>query len=139
FRLFGFVVLIAILGRAWVNVLVSPDAMPAAILINCVIELAILIFVVIQVRSDICNWLLGLIDEKSRKDGGIRAVLAQHWHWIALPVLIILAFARAHDALSYDVKFPYGAILTIYIFVGLLLAETLWSFILKRHRTTAAA
>ncbi|WP_186002851.1 mechanosensitive ion channel family protein [Mycobacterium sp. KBS0706] len=137
-RLFELAVLVAILAGSWVRVLVSPAAVSAAILTNSVAVLAIFIFVVFRARSDVCSWFLGLIDEDARKSG-IKVALARHWHWIALPILIFLGLARAYDAVSDLFEVPDGAILTLNIIIGLLLAETLSSFIVRRHRASALA
>jgi small-conductance mechanosensitive channel len=135
FRLYGLVVLVTILARAWVGVLISPGAISAAILTNTVAVSAILIFVVLWTRNDICSWLLGLMDKDARKRG-VKAALAQHWHWIALSILIVLGLARAYEALSNRFEVPVGATLTLNIIVGLLLAETLLFFIVRSHRAS---
>jgi len=135
FRLYGLVVLVIILARAWVGVLISPGAISAAMLTNSVAVTAILIFVVLRTRNDICSWLLGLMDEDARKRG-VKAAFAQHWHWIALPILIVLGLARAYEALSDRFEVPVGATLTLNIVVGLLLVETLLFFIVRSHRAS---
>jgi small-conductance mechanosensitive channel len=124
--------------RAWVGVLISPAAISAVILTNSVALIAFFIIILFCVRGDIANWFLGLISDDVYGSGA-KVALAQHWHWIALPVLIVLGLARAYDALSERFRVPYGAILTLNIVVGLLLAETLCSFILRRHRAAALA
>ena len=138
FRLYGLAVLVFILVRAWVGVLISPGAISAAIFTNSVAVPAVFIFVVLRTRTDIRSWFLGLIDEDARKRG-VKAALAQNWHWIALPILIVLGIGRAYDALSNRLEVPVGAILTLSIVVGLLLAETLLSFMVRRHRASAVA
>jgi small-conductance mechanosensitive channel len=138
FRLFGLTVLVIVLMRAWVSVLISPAAISALILINSVAVIAFVIIIVLRMRSDIANWLLGLGDDDVHQSAA-KVALAEHWHWIALPILIVLAVARAYDALSAHFRVPYGAILTLDLFVGLLLAETLLSFLLRRRRAAALA
>jgi small-conductance mechanosensitive channel len=138
FRLYGLAVLLFIIGRAWLGVLISPGAISTAILTNSVVVPGILMFVVLRTRSDIRSWFFGLIAEDARKSG-VKAALAQHWHWIAVPILIVLGLARAYDALSNRFEVPVGAILTLNIVVGLLLVETLWSFMVKRHGASALA
>ena len=137
-RLFGIAVLVAILARILVRILSSPDAIDAVVLSNSVAVLAVFIFVVLRTRSDICSWFLGLIDEDARSRG-VKVALARHWHWIALPILIVLALARAYDALSDRFELPDGAVLTLDIFVGLMLAETLSFFVVKSHRASVFA
>jgi small-conductance mechanosensitive channel len=137
-RLFGLAALVAILSQAWVPLLTAPAAISAAMLTNSVVVLVVFVFVVLRARRDISAWLLGLIDEKARTKG-IKAALARRWHWIALPILVVLAIARAYDALSDLFEVPVGAILTLYVIIGLLLAETLWSFILRRQRAAVLA
>ncbi|MGL4967892.1 MAG: mechanosensitive ion channel family protein [Inquilinus sp.] len=137
-RLFELAVLVAIVARSWVRVLISPDAIAAAMLTNSVAVLAIFIFVVFRARGDLCSWFLGLIDEDAR-GRGVKAALARRWHWIALPILIVLGLARAYDAVSDLFEVPDGAILTLEILVGLLLAETLLSFVVRSHRASALA
>src|SRR5205823_207442 len=51
----------------------------------------------------------------------------------------VLAIARAYDALSDAFSMPVGAILTLYVVLGLLLAETLSSFIVGRHEAAIRA
>jgi small-conductance mechanosensitive channel len=139
FGLFGFVVLVGVFGRAWIDLLTSPAAVSAAILTNGTVELAIFIVVLFMLRADITVWLLGLIRDEGGSKGGIRVALAQHWHWIALPLLIMLGLGRIYDAVSDLFVFPFGAILTVNIILGLLLAETLWAFILRYHRAAMLA
>lgn len=139
FGLFGFTVLVVIIGRAWIDFLTSPAAGAAAILMNGTVELAIFIAVIFRLRADITVWLLGLIRDEGGSKGGIRVALAQHWHWIALPILLVLGLGRIYDAVSDLFVFPFGAILTVNIIVGLLLAETLWAFILRHHRAAVLA
>ncbi len=138
YRLYGLAVLVLILLRAWVGILISPGAISVAILTNSLAVFIVMIFVVLRTRRDISSWFLGLLDEDARKKG-VKAALARHWHWIALPILIVLEFARANDALSNRLEVPVGAILTLNIIVGLLLAETLSSFIVRSYRTAILA
>jgi moderate conductance mechanosensitive channel len=138
YRLYGLAVLVLILLRAWVGILTSPGAISAAILTNSLVVFIVMIFVVLRTRRDISSWLLGLLDEDARKRG-VKAALARHWHWIALPILIVLELARANDALSNRLEVPVGAILTLNIIVGLLLVETLSSFIVRSHRASILA
>jgi moderate conductance mechanosensitive channel len=138
YRLYGLAVLVLILLRAWVGILISPGAISVAILTNSLAVFIVMIFVVLRTRRDISSWFLGLLDEDARKKG-VKAALARHWHWIALPILIVLEFARANDALSNRLQVPVGAILTLNIIVGLLLAETLSSFIVRSYRAAILA
>ena len=138
FRLYGAAVLIFILGRAWIGVLVSPQAIAAATLTNSVIGTAVIIFVILRTRADVGDWLLGLIDEGSR-GRGVKSAVAQRWHWVALPIMVALGLARAYDVLSDRFEVPIGALLTLNIFVGLLLVETLLSFIVRTYRASAPA
>jgi len=138
FRLYGLSVLLFVLALAWVSILVSPGAISATILTNSMALLAFVIFVGIETRHDVGSWLLGLIDKNERK-GGVKAALAQRWHWIALPIVIVLGLARAGDALSNRIELPGGAILTLDIIIGLLLVETLSSFIVRSRRAAALA
>ena len=71
--------------------------------------------------------------------GGFKVGLARRWHWIALPILLALGLARANDALASRLAVPVGAILTLDIFVGLLLVETLPSFIVRSYRASILA
>jgi moderate conductance mechanosensitive channel len=135
FRLYGLAVLVFIFARAWVGLLISPAAISAAILTNSVAVAIFIVFVILRTRSDICSWFLRLIDENSRKKG-LKAALAHHWHWIALPIVIVLGLARAYDALSHRFDVPFGAILTLNIIAGLLLAETLLSFVVRSQRAS---
>ena len=137
-RLFGLAALVAILSQIWVALLTAPGAIAAAMLTNSVVVLAVFVLAVLAARDDVAGWLLGLIDEKARTKG-IKAALARRWHWIALPILVVLAIARAYDALSDLFEVPVGAILTLYVVVGLLLAETLWTFIVRRHSAAILA
>ncbi|MGH6880478.1 MAG: hypothetical protein ACREFM_06140, partial [Hypericibacter sp.] len=139
FGLFGFAVLVGIIGRAWIGLLTSPAAISAAILTNGTVELSIFIVVLFMLRADITVWLLGLIRDEGGGKGGIRMALAQHWHWIALPLLLVLGLGRIYDAVSDLFVFPFGAILTVNIILGLLLAETLWAFIIRHHRAAVLA
>jgi moderate conductance mechanosensitive channel len=138
FRLYGLTVLIIVLALAWVGNLVSPGAISATILTNSMALLAFMVFIVLKTRRDVGSWLLGLIDEDER-NGGFKAALARHWHWIALPIVIILGLARASDALSNRIEFPIGVILTLDIIIGLLLIETLSSFVVRSRRAAALA
>jgi moderate conductance mechanosensitive channel len=138
YRLYGFAVLIFILVRVWSGILVSPDAVSAAILANSLGVFVITAFIVLRTRGDVSSWLLGLIDASSHKTS-VKAALARHWHWIALPILLALTLARANDALSNRLELPAGAILTLNIIVGLLLAETLSYFIVRTHRASLLA
>ncbi|HVI88237.1 MAG TPA: mechanosensitive ion channel domain-containing protein [Dongiaceae bacterium] len=138
YRLYGLAVLVSIIARAWVNVLIAPGAIAAATFTNSVVVLVIFILVVLRTRNDICSWFLGFIAEDARNKG-VRIALAQHWHWIALPVLIALGLARAYDVLSDRFEVPVGVIVTVNIIVGLLLVETLWPFMSRRHGASALA
>ncbi|WP_342237900.1 mechanosensitive ion channel family protein [Inquilinus sp. OTU3971] len=138
FRLYGLIVLVFILARAWIDVLVSPDAIAAAMLTNSVAGPAMVLFAVLWTRADVRSWLLGLVDEDSRRRSA-KAALARHWHWIALPIVVVLGLTRAYDALSDHFDVPIGAMLTLNIIIGLLLAETLLSFIVKSRRASALA
>src|SRR5262249_22807068 len=84
---------------------------------------------------DIAAWFIGLIEGGPAKHG-IKAALALHWHWFALPILIVITIARIYDALSVEFDMPTGVILTLNIIVGLALAETLLSFIIRSARAT---
>ena len=138
FRLFGIAVAVSILARVWVGALVAPEAITAVELTNSVVVVAIFIFAVIRTRHDIGNWLRGLIAEGSRARGA-KAALAGDWHWIAVPLLIVLAGARAYVALSQRIQAPSGAILTLSILLGLLLAETLLSFVVRPRTVPGVA
>ena len=138
FRYYGLATLVFIIVTAYVGILTSPGAIAAAILTNSVAVVAIFIVVASRTQRDISSWLLGLMDEDARKRG-VRATLARHWHWIALPILIVLGLGRAFDALSNRLNVPVGAILTLNIMVGLLLVETLLSFIHRSHSVSAVA
>ena len=137
-HLFGLAVAIWILARAWVDVLVAPGAVAAVVLTNCIIVVAAFMFAVIRTRHDIGDWLRGLIDESGRGRSA-KAALARYWPWIAVPLLIVLGGARAYDALSSRLQVPIGAILTLEILLGLLLAETLLSFVVRPRSTSGAA
>jgi small-conductance mechanosensitive channel len=137
-RLFELAVVVFILARAWIVALVTPEAIAAVTLTNSVIVVAVFIFAVMRTRTDIADWLCGLM-----KDGepsrSARWRLARHWHWIAVPIMIVLAGARAYDALTGRLQLPMGAILTLLIVLGLLLAETLLSFAVQpRHAPDAS-
>jgi small-conductance mechanosensitive channel len=136
FRLFDLAVIVAILTQAWSVLLVTPAALDAADLTNSVVLPGILIYVVLRARRDIAGWFTGLIDDSAGKRA-VKAAIAVHWHWIALPILIVLTLARIYDALSVEFTMPSGA--TLNILVGLLLAETLLSFIVRSGRAAAAA
>ncbi len=138
-RLLVFCVLVGIVGRSWIDLLASPAAISAAILTNSFVEIAIFIVVLFSLRGAMASWLLGLIGPENRQRVGIRVALAQQWHWIVLPILILLGAGRVYDAVSDQFAFPFGAILTLNILIGLLLAETLWSFILRHHRAAVLA
>ncbi len=137
-RLFELATVVAILAQIWVALLVSPGAVAVAMLANSIVAFVVFVFVVLRARRDVGGWLFGLIDEEGHAKG-VKAALARRWHWIALPILIVLAIARAYDALSDFFEVPAGAILTLYVIVGLLLAETLSSFIIRRHRAAILA
>jgi small-conductance mechanosensitive channel len=138
YRLFGLAILVFVVARGWVRILTTPAVLDAAILTNSFLVVVILVLLVIRTRRDIAAWLLGLIAEGPGRKG-FRAALAEHWHWIALPILIVLGCARAYDALSDQFAVPVGAILTLNVIIGLLLAETLWAFIVRSNRTSAMA
>jgi moderate conductance mechanosensitive channel len=138
YRLYGFTVLIFILVRVWSAILLSPGAISAAILTNSLGVLVITVAVVLRTRGDVGSWLFGFIDSDSHKST-IKAAFARRWHWIALPILLALGLARANDALSNRLELPAGAILTLNIVVGLLLVETLSSFIVRTHRASLLA
>jgi moderate conductance mechanosensitive channel len=137
-QLFGAAVLIMIIAMTWVALLSQPGAVAAAMLTNSVLVLVVFVIVVLRGRNDISMWLIGLIDETGRAKG-FKAGLARRWHWIALPVLVVLAIARAYDALSDAFSMPVGAVVTLYVILGLLLAETLSSFIVGRHEAAIRA
>ena len=137
-RLYGLVILAFVAARAWVRILITPAALDAAILTNSFLLVVIVILVVVRTRRDIAAWLLGLIEDDAGKKG-FKAALALHWHWIAVPILIVLGIARAYDALSNQFAVPPGAILTLNIIIGLLLAETLWAFIVRSNRASTLA
>jgi hypothetical protein len=120
-RLFGFVVLAVVLLRALVGILYTSSAIAAAIVTNSVIVVAIFMVIVILARKDICGWFLGLIDEDARGKS-VKAQLARHWLWFAIPLLIALGLARAYVALSDRLEAPISIYLTLDIIVGLLLA-----------------
>ena len=137
-RLFSAAILVMILAMAWVGLLSLPGAVAAAMLTNSLFVLLVFVIVVLRGRNDISLWLTGLIDESGRAKG-FKAGLARRWHWIALPIFVVLAIARAYDALSEAFSMPVGAILTLYVIFGLLLAETLSSFIVGRHEAAIRA
>jgi small-conductance mechanosensitive channel len=138
YRLFELAVLVAVLSQTWHGLLVTPAALDAAVLTNSLLLPAILIHVVLRARRDIAAWFVGLIEGGSGKHA-IKTALALHWHWIALPILVVLAVARIYDALSVEFEMPSGVILTLNIVVGLALAETLWSFIIRSARAATGA
>ncbi|HKF59866.1 MAG TPA: mechanosensitive ion channel domain-containing protein [Dongiaceae bacterium] len=138
FRLFEFAVVIFILARESIGALVAPEAIAAVQLTNSVVVVAVFIFAVIRTRHDVGNWLRGLINEGSRAQGA-KVALADHWHWIAVPILVVLAGARAYDALSQRFQMPFGAILTLNILLGLLFAETLLSFVVRPRSVPGVA
>jgi hypothetical protein len=131
-RLFGFAVLAFVLSRAFDEVLYTPSAIAAAIVTNIVIVPTIHIFIAFLARKDICGWFLGLINEDARGKG-VKAQLARHWLWFAIPLLIALALARVYGALSEHFEAPISVILTLDTIIGLLLAEPLLAFVTKRH------
>jgi len=138
FRLFDLAVIVAIVTQAWSVLLATPVALDAADLTNSVVLPGILICVVLQARREIAGWFAGLIDDSTGRRA-VKAAIALHWHWIALPILIALTLARIYDALSVEFTMPSGAILTLNILVGLLLAETLLAFIVRSGRAAATA
>jgi small-conductance mechanosensitive channel len=137
YLLFGAAVLIAVIARIWTGVQVSPEAISAAILVNSIVVFAIYAFIIFRARSDISEWLLGLSEGAGTT--GIKAALARHWHWLAIPIILALGLARAYEALAERVVAPVGIFLTIDVFFGLLLVETLLSFMIKRHRASVLA
>lgn len=137
-RLYLLAVIFAILARAWLALMTTSVAVDAVVLTNSISSLALLIFIVVLTRRDISSWLLGLIEE-GRRESGVKATLAHHWHWLALPILAVLAGARAYDALSDRFEMPAGAISTLILLVGLLFAETLLSFLAGPPRTGGLA
>lgn len=133
YRLFHLAVLVAVLSETSLRLLATPAAIDAAVLTNSLLLPAILIYVVLAGRRDIAAWFIGLI-EGGPAEHGIKAALALHWHWFALPILIVLAIARIYDALSVEFDMPTGVVLTLNIIVGLALAETLLAFVIRSAR-----
>jgi small-conductance mechanosensitive channel len=136
--LFGLAVLSFVLLHSLYGVLYTPSAIAAATVTTPVIVAAIFIVIAFLARKDICGWLLRLIDEDARGKGA-KAQLAQHWLWIAIPLLIALGLTHAYEALSDRFEASICVILTLEIVVGLLLAETLLAFVTKRHGTSVLA
>jgi len=137
-RSFSAIVLIAIFGHGLLKIQDTPNALMAVGLANGVVIPALYVLIVFRARSSICDWLLGLIDQNA---GGskIKTTLARHWHWIAIPVIVVVGGARAYESLGQEGFVPNGIILTLNIFIALLLAETLLSFVGKRHQASVLA
>jgi small-conductance mechanosensitive channel len=133
YQSFSLAILLVVLFRAWLGILFTTEAIAAATLIGSAILVPALVLIILRARSGIAEWLLGLTDDDARAKG-VRTALARHWHWIALPILIPLGFLRAYEVLANRYDAPTGPILTINVIVGLLLAETLLSFIIRRQR-----
>jgi small-conductance mechanosensitive channel len=138
FWLFSALALIAIIARSLTALQVTPEAIFAVVLANSVIVPALYTLIILYARGDISDWLLRLIDENAGRSS-FKAMLARHWHWIAIPVIVIIGGARAYEALSGRDVVPTGSILTVNVFVGLLLVETLLSFAVKRHDASVLA
>src|SRR5208282_4136046 len=138
FRLFSALALIAIIARTLTKLQVTPEAIFAVMLANSVIVPVLYALIILYARRDISDWLLGLIDENAGSSR-FKTMLARHWHWIAIPVIVIIGGARAYESLSGRDVVPTGSILTVNVFVGLLLLETLLSFAIKRHHASVLA
>jgi len=135
YRLFGAIVVAGIVAHGVLKIQITPEAIVAVGLAISVVIPSLYALIVIHCQSDIRDWLLGIIDENAGSSS-IKAMLAQHWHLIALPVLVVLGLARAYEALSDSGVVAAGVIVTLNVAVGLLLAETLLSFVVKRHRAS---
>jgi small-conductance mechanosensitive channel len=133
FRLFALGVLVVVFAKVWLALLVTPAALDAALLTNSVLVPAVFIYIVLAAHRDIALWLGALINGATDRKEVTQAV-AGRWHWLVVPILVLLLVSRAYDALSPNFDLPPGAIFTLNIFVGLLLAETLWAFILRGPR-----
>ena len=138
-HVFDVVIVIAVISqRTWLHLLITPAALHAAILTNSLVIPTVLIYAILRLRSDIAGWFTGLIDGGAIKPG-FRLAIAQHWHWIAVPLAILLGLVRIYAALSSDFEAPSSTRVTLNILVGLILAETLWSFITRSARRSAEA
>jgi moderate conductance mechanosensitive channel len=138
YRLFGVAVLIVVIAQVWVGIQILPEAIFAAALSNGVIVPVIFAIIIFRARSDITDWMIGLSDE-SAGISGIKAGLARHAHWIAIAIFAVVGLARAYEALRQNLTVRAGIILTVNVLVGLLLVETLLSFVIKRHRASVLA
>jgi small-conductance mechanosensitive channel len=129
-RLFALAVATIIISRAFVGILVTPGAIAAAILTNACIVPAIYLYVALRGRTGIDAWLVGLID--TGRPGRLKTALAHHWVWFAVPTILLLALVRAYGGLTNRLELPLATILTVNVFLGLLLAETLLAFVMRR-------
>jgi small-conductance mechanosensitive channel len=130
-RLFALAVGVVIATRAFVAILVTPGAIGAAILTNALIVPATYLYVALRGRAAIGEWFTGLVDPA--RPGQLKLVFARHWLWIAVPIIVFIGLARAYGALSEHFEVPMATILTANIFVGLLLAETLLVYLMRRE------
>jgi small-conductance mechanosensitive channel len=138
-RVLGVVIVIAVITqRTWLHLLITPAALHAAILTNSLVILTVLIYTTLRLRSDMAGWFTGLIGGGATKPG-FKLAIAQHWHWIAVSLAIVLGLVRIYAALSNEFGAPSRTRVTLIIVVGLILAETLWSFITRSARRSADA
>jgi small-conductance mechanosensitive channel len=136
FRLLAIAVAAAILTRAWVGTLVTPGALAAAVLTNSFVIAAVYILVILRSRQQISEWFLGLIDKAHHSR--IKETLANHWIWIAIPIVLLLAVARAYGGLTNQLDVPVATLLTLNMLLGLFLIETILVYG-RKHRWTGDA
>jgi small-conductance mechanosensitive channel len=133
YRLLPIAVALVIATRIWVGILVPPRVSAAATLLNSFIVAGTYAAVVWKARKAVTEWLLGLVDGDGPLAAAKRA-LAQNWLLVAFPCIGVFWAGRFYGALSQNTAGPLGTILTLNVILGLLLFETLFTFIERRAR-----
>lgn len=105
----------------------SDSAIAASRLVTSPIILAVPIWLIVSVKSDVQQWLGGL-GRTARYAGFI----GRHWLGIAIPLIVAIVATQLYGAITDHLHVPIALVLTLNLLVGVLLFETLLQAFVRR-------
>jgi small-conductance mechanosensitive channel len=134
----GIVTAVAVVSatRGWIDLMVTPNMVQAALLINSFIVPLVYLTVALRCRGAFGAWLEGL--SANRRDVAEQpapphrvALFTRLWLTLVVPLIAFLFLARVYAALSGRPEVPLGTITTVLTLLLLLLGETLIRFVVR--------
>jgi len=113
------------------------DAVAAAQVLTSLLVLGLFLWASWQSRQAAGKWFAQLVGSSAAAN--LELALARHWLVIAFPVFFLLCATEIYGAIGQHFAVSAGLILTINLLTGLILFETLLSFIVHRLAGPAGA